>query len=79
MTENISNLPMIEGKVLEDSDIGRSVWYVPNNAEKGDFSKWMLGIIFTFRINKIGPVIFIKFLGHESEAINSKNLRWSKG
>lgn len=78
MTKNTSNLPMIEGKVLEESDIGRSVWYVPNHAKKGDFSQWEKGVLSSFRVDNSGVGIFIKYRCQNGERTDPSNLKWSK-
>ena len=77
MTENTSNLPKIEGKVLEDSDIGRNVWYVPNNAKNGDYSEWQRGILFAFETHENGQ-IYVSFQNMDPESIKPQNLKWSK-
>jgi len=78
MTENTSNLPMIEGKVLEDSDIGRNVWYVPNHAKNGDYSQWEKGTLSSFRVDDNGVEIFVKYRSQNSERTDPSTLKWSK-
>lgn len=79
MTENTSNLPMIESKILEDSDIGREVFYVPNHAKKGDFSQWEKGVLSSFRIDsELAPAIFVKYRCLYGERTDPLNLKWSK-
>lgn len=68
--------PMIEDKILEKSDIGKEVWYIPPNAKEDDFSQWQKGILSSFVYNNDGVSIFVKFHGITGERINQNNLRF---
>ncbi len=73
----MENRPTIEGKLLEESDIGRPVWYVPNHAKEGDFSQWENGILSSFRIDSEGkPAIFIRYKSACGARTNPENLSW---
>lgn len=79
LSSKAPNVPMIEGKMLEESDIGRPVWYVPNHAKEGDFSQWENGILSSFRIDSEGkPAIFVtyNYISFDGQRTNSENLRW---
>lgn len=67
---------MIEGKVLEKSDIGKEVYYVPECAINDDYSQWQKGVLSSFVCNYDGTSIFVKFQGCTGERINQENLRW---
>jgi hypothetical protein len=69
------NPPMIEDRILEKSDIGKEVWYIPDQA-KNDFSKWEKGILSSFVHNEDGTSIFVKFRGITGERISQNNLRF---
>lgn len=67
---------MVEGKILEKSDIGREVYYIPNHAKEGDFSQWEKGTLSSFICNDVGTSIFVKFRGSTGERVNPENLRF---
>ncbi len=71
-----SNLPTIAGKVLEESDIGRKVWYMPSHA-RDDRMQWEKGTISSFRIDSEGePAIFIKYKSACGARTNPSDLIW---
>jgi len=70
-------IPMIEGKILEKSDIGREVWYIPNHAKDGDFSQWEKGVLSSFVCNEDGSSIFVKYRSVCGERTDPSNLKWA--
>ena len=60
-------LPRIQGKILEDADIGRWVTYTPSHGAKER------GTISSFRDD---GAIFVRFKGPQGERCDPETLAW---
>ena len=77
LSSKAPNVPMIEGKMLEESDIGRGVWYVPTHAKEGDYSQWEEGVLSSFRFDSEGkPAIFIRYKSPDGARTEASCLKW---